>query len=210
MIFLMPNLKTSLKLILPLFLVWLWTNQPSLTPYHFRLAIAILIFYLLFRLMSGQKPSLMIEVTVLSAALLLILAATGGLNSPFFFLIYFLLFAVAAMTIFATTPTVIYTLALVFFWIKDLHSLADALQILSLLLFSTLALYFSKQRLNLLKSQREIKALEKEATSHRDGLLKIIHLTSEILADNRLPLGKTGRDHLQAIYKTAKELLEEK
>lgn len=207
MIVLMSNLKTTLKLILPIALVWFWVNQPALAQYHLRLAIAILILYLFFKLIGGSKTPLTAEIIVLSVALILIAAATGGLNSPFFFLLYFLLFAVAL--VFETIPTLIYALALACFWIKDLNSLAGALQVLSLLLFSALAIYFSKQRLNLLKSQKEVKVLEKEAVNHRHNLLKIAHLTSELLADNHLPLGKTDRDSLQTIHKTVKELLKE-
>lgn len=97
---------------------------------------------------------------------------------------------------------------------------------MSLFLIAPLAIFFSKQYLRLLESQSKIKILKvKESKlektvkneetdslfflslNFKQGLLSIIHETSELLAD----LGSfnlSQKEKLQKIHKNAKDLLE--
>ncbi|HUV72470.1 MAG TPA: hypothetical protein VMW25_05695 [Clostridia bacterium] len=211
----------SFYLSLTVLALWFWTNNPFLTSYNFYLAIFIIGSYLLAHFF---RPWLFLDTIVYTASLLLIIAGTGGLNSSFFFLIYFLLFAVAIL--YEPFLTLILTLALTLFFANQLNSLHTAMQLLSLLFFSPLAIFFGKQYLRLLESQKKIRILAKKQTALKEeieheetdsllwlslnlknGLLNIVHQASELMADNHLPLGKTARDSLRSIHETAKSLL---
>lgn len=211
----------SLYLALTVLGLWFWTSNPLTAQYNFYLAIVMVGGYLLARFFIAH---LFIDTIIYTASLLLIIVTTGGLNSSFFFLIYFLLFAVALL--FEPFLTLILTLALVFFFANQINSLHTAMQLLSLLFFSPLAIFFGRQYLRLLAAQKRVKLLTKKQTeleqeieseetdsllwlslNLKNGLMQISHLASEILADNRLPLGKTSRDSLRSIHETAKSLL---
>jgi hypothetical protein len=212
----------ALLLAAVIFLVRLWTSLPILISYSLPLAIFLAFLYFASRYIF--KKTLIVETTILIAILLLLLAVTGELNSPLFFLVYFLLFASALL--FEPPITLTLTLALALFFGQSLNSLHGALQLFSLLLFTPLAIYFGRQYLKLLEAKKQIKILgrqknqlaksleEEEGDSllwlslnFKNTLLGIIHQTSEILADNRLPLGKTSRDSLQSVHDRAKKLL---
>ncbi|MGI5825801.1 MAG: hypothetical protein ACOX50_00100 [Patescibacteria group bacterium] len=187
------------------------------------MAIIIVLAYMLLRFF--RLKSLAWDTIIYTAAALLILSSTGSLASPFFFLLYFLLFAAALL--FEPFFTLTLSLALAIFFFRELNSLQASLQILSLVFFTPLAIYFGSQYLKLLENKKAIKLLtkkgqklEKEIGNQetqsllwlsldlKNGLLSIIHQASELLADNRLPLGKSSRDSLHKIHKTAKDLLE--
>lgn len=219
----MSRFLHCLSLIATVLGLWYWVNNPTLAAYNLHLAITVVLTYMLLRFF--RLKNLTWDTIIYTAAALLILSSTGSLNSPFFFLLYFLLFAAALLFEPFFTLTLSLTMALFFF--RELNSLQASLQILSLIFFTPLAIFFGNQYLKLLESRKKIKVLslkgqklEKTITSHetqsllwlfldlKNGLLSIIHETSEILADNRLPLGKSSRDSLQKIHQTAKELLE--
>ena len=220
---LMSELLSCLYLLIVILPLWYWVNNPALAAYNLHLAIIIVLVYLVLRFLRCKN--LIWDTIIYVSAALLILSSTGSLASPFFFLLYFLLFAAALL--FEPFFTLTLTLILSLFFFRELNSLQNCLQILSLVFFAPLALYFGHQYLAVLESKNKIKklakkekklakAIENEETQSllwlsldlKEGLFKIIHESSELLADNRLPLGKYSRDNLQSIHKTAKDLLE--
>jgi len=233
-IYIRDFLSHSFYLVITVLLVWLWVNNPVLTNYNLQLTAVLVLFYFLFHFLFSKKGSgsanLILDAVVFTAILLLILTPTGGLNSPFFFLVYFLLFAAALL--FNPAITLTLTLALTLYFANSLNSIHAALQLLSLLFITPLAIFFGKQYLRLLESQEKIKVLSKrtrllslqgdalEASIKREetdsllwltlnfknGLLKIVHQVSELLSDiSHLTL--TQKEKLQSIHETAKELL---
>lgn len=208
-------------------LIWFWTTSLTLAQYNLHLVALLVTFYSLAHLLVKKKSrdGLLGDILFLIAILLLALSSTGGLGSPFFFLLYFLLFAAAML--FSPLFTLFLALFLLFFFLGEMTTVREVLQLLSLLFLTPLAVFFGQQYLKLLQAQEKIKILhlqgkrlketvEKEETESllwlslelKNGLLNIIHQATELLADNRLPLGKTGRDSLQSIHQTAKSLLE--
>ena len=161
------------------------------------------------------------DALLFTAILLLLLTTTGGLGSPFFFLLYFLLFVVALL--FDTVFTLVLSLALALFFARDFKTLRDIFQLLSLLFLTPLALYFGRQYLGLTEAQKKIKILIREGRQQekviagaetdsllwlslnlKEGLLKIIHQSSELLSDLRLNFSQ--KEKLQSVHQTAKEL----
>jgi hypothetical protein len=213
-------------LVVVIFGVWLWSGNLPLIPYSLHLVASLVAFYSLMHLLAQKKtPEQLIWDTLLFVAiLLLVLAATGGLGSPFFFLLYFLLFAAALL--FGGVFTFELAFLLIFFFIRDLRTLRDILQLFSFLFLTPLALYFGEQYLKLAEAQKKIKILRREgqelekmmaktetdsllwlSLNLKNGLLKIIHYSSELLSDlGRLNLSQ--KEKLQQIHETGKGLLE--
>lgn len=213
---------------------WYWVNNPVLFNYNLQLTAFLVCLYFIVRLFFKKnqqtEKNYIFDAIIFTIILLLIVSTTGGLNSSFFFLIYFELFAVALL--FETITTLALSLSLVLFFANSLNSSHAALQLLSLLFFTGLAVYFGKQYLKLLIAKERIKILSKKSRqltaisdqqssqiiseetdsllwlslNLKNGLLKIIHQSAELLSDiGRLtPFQK---DNLQSVHETAKNLL---
>lgn len=232
--YLSDSLKNCLYLMASVSLVWFWTGNVVLANYSLQLTAFLIIFYFIARFFLNKKgledKQYILDTTIFTAALLLILSATGGLSSPLFFLVYFLFFATALL--FDSVVTLTLTLTLTLFFASTLNSLHSALQMISLLIFSPMAIYFGKQYLHLLEAQERIKILHKEkkllstnnqqqsanlaneethsllwlSLNFKNGLLKIVHVTADLLADIG-HLSGTQKENLQSIHDTAKDLL---
>lgn len=235
---LMPNfpkttrlwLVHSLYLVLTVFFIWFWTNNAVLSLYSLQLTGLLVVLYFGLRFLLKDGKEMILDVVVFTAILLVVLASTGGLGSPLFFLVYFLLFSVALL--FDPPTTLTLTLALILFFVNSLTSTRAALQLLSLLFIAPLAIFFGKQYLRLLETQKKIKILAKKSKelsaisyqqstqlaneetntllwlslNFKNSLLPIIHLTAELLSDlGHLTLNQ--KEKLQSVHETAKELL---
>ena len=211
-------------------LVWFWANNPVLTVYNLQLTAFLVIVYFLGRLLIKKNTGLILDTIIFTAVLLLVLSSTGGLGSPLFFLVYFLLFAVSLL--FDPPITLTLTLALTLYFANSLSSIHTAIQLLSLLFISPLAIYFGKQYLKLLEAKNKIKILVKENRQHstinnqlsgnieneetnallwltldfKNNLLKIIHTSSELLSDIGF-LTYNQKEKLTSIHNSARELL---
>lgn len=229
------SLVFSLYLSVAVLCTWFWTNNPVLNNYNFQLSALLIVAYFIVRMfLKNNKNSieqgLIFDAVIITTLILLITKNTGGLNSSFFFLIYFLLFAIALL--FETITTLVLSLCLVLFFANSLNSFNSALQLLSLLFFTCLAIYFGKVYLKLLQAGQKIKILSKEkkqissenviqsniitceetnvllwlTLNFKDQILKITHQSSELLSDiGRLTI--IQKEKLQSIHETAKDLL---
>ncbi len=221
-IFLIQTFWLSLTVLL----TWIWNNRPFFANLNLLFVLVLTFLYLTVKIILGRKKpfaNLLLNTLIFISALLTIISSTGGLGSSFFFLTYFLLFAAALIFDPATTLTL--SLALALYFANNLTSSHAALQLLSLLLFTPLAIFFGRQYLKLLASQKKIKILVKEgrklekaveneetetllwlSLNLKDGLLKIIEKTSDLLTDiGRLNLMQ--KEKLQTVHQIAKELL---
>lgn len=200
-----PSLVCAFYLCLTVVVVWFWTTNLTLSNYNLHLTCIIVLLYFVLRSFIAKKPAghpdqLALEATIMTAVILLIITISGGLNSSLFFLIYFLLFATAL--IFDVITTLILTLAIALFFSGSLTSSRAAIQLSSLLFFSPLAIYFGKLYFSLLYAKYQAKQLTK--TNHimsnnitkeenlilpwltldfRNTMIKVIHLTSEMLTE---------------------------
>lgn len=172
------------------------------------------------------KINLTLDAVVFTMVILLLIASTGGLTSPLFFLIYFLMFGLALLF----EPAITFSLALamvLFFLLQPTKEepLIEALQLLSLLLITPLAMFFGKQYLRVLENEEKIKILKEEteimeeqieqeetnilmwaSLDLKKGLSEILHQTSELLADVA-HLTLRQKEKLSKVRQTASELL---
>jgi len=222
----------SAFLIVAVVLVFFWTSFPELSVYTlqlialFVLAYFINQFYFQRKKLLFSRTNLTIDAVIFTLVILLLVASTGGLSSPLFFLVYFLMFGLALL--FEPLITFSLSLAMVLFFLLQPTKeapLTEALQLLSLLLVTPLAMYFGRQYLQVLKSEEKIKILkeetqiiegeiEKEETDIllwsslelKRGLTEILHQTSELLADlSHLTLRQ--KENISKIRQTASTLL---
>ena len=225
------SLRCGLYLSLTVFFIWFWVNNPVLIRYNLQLTGIIVVVYFIGRLFSKVKKSaihptqLALDANVITSVLLLIVASTGGLNSPLFFLIYLLLFATALL--FDTLTTLILTLAVTLFFANSLTSSHAALQLFSLLLISPVAIIFGRQYASLLFAKQKIKEILQEerklegilteeetlilpwlSINFKNSLIKIVHLTSELLSDIG-HLNQNQKEKVQSVHETAKGVLTE-
>ena len=231
----------SAFLIAAVVLVFVWTNTPELSVYTLQLIALFVLAYFINQFYQRRKKqpfsriNLTLDAVVFTMVILLLIASTGGLTSPLFFLIYFLMFGLALLF----EPAITFSLAIamiLFFLLQPVKEepLTEALQLLSLLLVTPLAMFFGKQYLRLLQSQEKIKILQEETEiieeeiekEERDilmwasldlkkGLTEILDQTSILLADiahltlrQKEKLGKVRQTALD-LLKTGQKLKDE-
>ncbi len=222
----------SFFLIAAVVLVFVWTNIPGLSVYTLQLIALFVIAYFVNQFFQRRKKqslsriNLTLDAVVFTMVVLLLIASSGGLTSPLFFLIYFLMFGLALLF----EPAITFSLALamvLFFVLQPTKEspLEEAIQLLSLLLITPLAMFFGKQYLRVLEDEEKIKILkeeteimeeqiEKEETNIlmwasldlRKGLTEILHQTSDLLSDVA-HLTLRQKEKLSKVRQTALELL---
>jgi len=219
-------------LIAAVVLVFIWTNLPGLSVYTLQLIAFIVLLYFINQFYarrkkrSFSKTNLTIDAVIFILVVLLLVASTGGLTSPLFFLIYFLMFGLALL--FEPLITLSLAGAMVFYFLIQPTKeapLEEAVQLLSLLLVTPLALFFGKQYLRLLENEEKIKILQEEsqimeeeiekeetdvllwtALDLKKGLTAILNETSDLLSDlSHLSLKQ--KEKLSKIRQTATNLL---
>lgn len=222
----------SIFLIAAVVLVFVWTSHPGLSTYTLQLIALFVLayflnqFYMRRKKQAFSKINLTLDAVVFTMVVLLLVASTGGLTSPLFFLIYFLMFGLALL--FEPAITLSLALAMVlFFLLKPTKEspLYEALQLLSLLLITPLAMFFGRQYLKVLESEEKIKILQEEteimeeeikqeetdvlmwaSLDLKKGLTEILHQTSDLLADIA-HLTLRQKEKVSKIRQTASELL---
>ncbi|MBU3956826.1 hypothetical protein KKI19_00895 [Patescibacteria group bacterium] len=222
----------SAFLIAAVVLVFVWTNTLGLSVYTLQLIALFVLAYFINQFYQRRKKqpfskiNLTLDAVVFTMVILLLIASTGGLTSPLFFLIYFLMFGLALLF----EPAITFSLALamvLFFVLQPAKEalLVEALQLLSLLLITPLAMFFGKQYLRVLENEEKIKILEEETEIMEEqieqeetdvlmwaslelkrGLTEILHQTSELLSDlSHLTLRQ--KEKLSKVRQIASELL---
>ncbi|MFZ5366536.1 MAG: hypothetical protein ACOZBZ_04645 [Patescibacteria group bacterium] len=214
-----------LFLLSAVFLTFAWTQSPILQAFTLQLIAILVIFYFLNHLFAAKKLRLTMAIDglILSLVTLLLVSQTGGLSSPLFFLIYILLFGLSLL--FDPLVTLIFALALCFFFYQQVVNLNAFLQVIGLLLITPLALFFGRQYLKVLEEKELIKilslkkqSLEKEvgqqeedtllwiSLTFKEHVLKILDTSSNLLADVGR-LSQFQKENLQKIHESAKRLL---
>jgi len=222
----------TLFLVAAVVLVFIWTNLPALSVYTLQLIALFVIayfvnqFYFRRKKLLFSKINLTIDAVIFTMVVLLLVSSTGGISSPLFFLLYFLMFGLALF--FEPAITFSLALAIVIFFLfqpSKEEPLADALQVLALLLITPLAMFFGKQYLRVLENEEKIKILEEETQILEEeiekeetdillwstlelkrGIIEILHQTSELLSDvSHLTLKQ--KEKLSKIRQTASNLL---
>lgn len=156
----------TLFLITAVIVAFFWTSSPVLSVYTLQLtAVFVLLFFAnqFFARHRKKEFNRTLDAVVFTMVVLLLVVSTGGLTSPLFFLVYFLMFGLALL--FEPLITVSLAVAMVLFFFvtpTKQEMTAEIFQLVSLLLITPLALFFSTQYLKLLESEEKIKILKEE------------------------------------------------
>ncbi len=169
-------LLETVFLLTALGLTFFWTNDPHLSYYTLQLVAFFLLLFFLNQFIARRRKkriNLTIDATIFILVIFLLIGSSGGLSSPLFFLVYFLMFGLALLF----DPLITFSLALamtiVFFLSPSKQSLMEEIwQLVSLLLITPLALFFSKKYLQLLEDEEKIKVLKTESKALNQAITK--------------------------------------
>ena len=95
----MPFLLHTIFLGLALFLTYLWTQSPSLSPFTLQLVGITILSYFGLKMLFSKATKLLnaLDAVVLTSLTFLLVISTGSLASPLFFILYFLLFGLSLL-----------------------------------------------------------------------------------------------------------------
>ncbi|MBI2310783.1 hypothetical protein HYU90_03135 [Candidatus Collierbacteria bacterium] len=189
-------------LFLSLGLTYLWTKNPSLSPFNLQATGLLILFYFVTKFVTGKAKGAQntLDAIIFTTITFLIVTTTGGVHSPVFFLLYFLLFALSLL--FEPIQSIILSLLLIALFGYDLSNNFDNLALINLItLFLTtpIAMIFGKKYLQTLEDLGRIKQLnqiisEEETdtllwltTRARPTLISLLDTTSLIISSNLLP-----------------------
>lgn len=192
----------TLFLILSLGLTFLWTKNPSLSPFNLQATGTLILFYFVTRLVTGKTKGAQnsLDAIIFTTITFLIVITTGGVHSPVFFLLYFLLFALSLL--FEPVQAIILSLLLIAIFGFDLshnYNNLALINLITLFLTTPIAMIFGKKYLQTLEDLGKIKQLnqvisEEEtdtllwlSTKAKPTLISLLDTTSQIISTNLLP-----------------------
>lgn len=206
-------------------ITYFWSTNRALTPYTLQLVGFLVIFYFLSRPLTKTRIHLAtgLDGLIFAVVTLILVYQTGGITSPVFFLLYILLFGLSLL--FDPLITLTFALTLCFLFYHQVVDINGFLEVVSLLIITPVALFFSKQYLKVLENEEKIKIIlvkkkeleKKVADDEKDTLLwltlnfkqhinQILDTSSNLLADvGRLTI--LQREELHKIHESAKRLL---
>ena len=199
----------TLFLILSLGLTYLWTRNPSLSPFNLQATGLLILFYFVTKFVTGKPAESAgkakgaqntLDAIIFTTITFLIVTTTGGVHSPVFFLLYFLLFALSLL--FEPIQSIILSLLLIALFGYDLSNNFDnpaLINLITLFLTTPIAMIFGKKYLQTLEDLGKIKQLNKIiseeetdtllwlTTRARPTLISLLDTTSLIISSNLLP-----------------------
>ena len=128
----MPFFLHTIFLSLSLFLTYLWTQNPSLSPFTLQLVGLTILSYFGLKMLFSKAARLLnaLYAIVLTSLAFLLVITTGSLNSPLFFILYFLLFGLSLL--FEPTQAFLVSLLLTVFLLINHQDLLDTTAIINL------------------------------------------------------------------------------
>lgn len=172
------SLRHTSFLITSIIAIWVWSNTPSLNIYNLQLTGALTLLYFAFKKFSrpvNHKKFDVSSTVILNSICLLLIFSTGGVLSPLFFLLDFLLITIALLLEPRQALVSSLLLASLFLWQnQNTLNTEKIINIVSLLLMTPVAIIFSNNYLENLKSQGRIQVLEEAIKEEEaDSLLWI-------------------------------------
>lgn len=156
--------RTSLLLAISIMAIWLWSITPALNIYNLQLTGVFMLLYFVtkkFSLSPSRKSFDFTSTVILNSICLLLIFSTGGATSSLFFLLDFLLITIALLIEPGQAVVASVLLASLFLWQEwGVLDTARIINIISLLLMTPVAIIFSNNYLENLKSQGRIQVLE--------------------------------------------------
>lgn len=156
--------RTSLLLAISIMAIWLWSITPALNIYNLQLTGVFMLLYFVtkkFSRTANRKSFDFTSTVILNSICLLLIFSTGGATSSLFFLLDFLLITIALLIEPGQAVVASVLLASLFLWQEwGVLDTARIINIISLLLMTPVAIIFSNNYLENLKSQGRIQVLE--------------------------------------------------
>lgn len=156
--------RTSLLLAISIMAIWLWSITPALNIYNLQLTGVFMLLYFVTKKFSrtpNRKSFDFTSTVILNSICLLLIFSTGGATSSLFFLLDFLLITIALLIEPGQAVVASVLLASLFLWQEwGVLDTARIINIISLLLMTPVAIIFSNNYLENLKSQGRIQVLE--------------------------------------------------
>lgn len=225
----MPFLLHTIFLGLALWLTYLWTQNPSLSPFTLQLVGLTILSYFGLKMIFSKAGRLLnaLDAIVLTSLTFLLVISTGSFKSPLFFILYFLLFGLALL--FEPVQAFMVSLLLTAFLLASNTSSLDTsslVNLATLFLVSPIAVTLGRKYLETLEKNGRIKildrALAKEETDTliwlttraKPTMVSLIDTTSELIATSTIPFRlkeklKLLHQDLIALHSSAKELEDE-
>jgi hypothetical protein len=157
------------------FLTWVWTTNPQLSFYTLQLIAGLILVYFFKNLKKPKasyrqydKVNKSLDALILTMVILLLVFSTGGLNSPLFFLVYFLLFGISFL--FEPPLSIGLSLILIVFFLTEVKSANQLVQLVSLVFVAPLAWFFGQQYLQNLTAQKRAKFFQKKWLDNEKSL----------------------------------------
>lgn len=158
------SLRSSLLLGVSILAIWLWSITPALNIYNLQLTGVFMLLYFVTKKFSRSPNHKSFDFTatvILNSICLLLIFSTGGATSSLFFLLDFLLITVALLIEPRQAAVASVLLASLFLWQEwGVLDTARIVNIISLLLMTPVAIIFSNNYLENLKSRGRIQVLE--------------------------------------------------
>ncbi len=173
-----PSLRHTALLTASIVAIWIWSSSSSLNIYNLQLTGALTLLYFAFTKFSrpvNHRKSAVSSTVILNSICLLLVFSTGGVLSPLFFLLDFLLITIALLLEPRQALVSSLLLAFLFLWQnQNTLNTEKIINIVSLLLMTPVAIIFSNNYLENLKSQGRIQVLEEAIKEEEaDSLLWI-------------------------------------
>lgn len=198
----MPFLLHTIFLSLALLLTYLWTKNPSLSPFTLQLVGLTILSYFGLKMIFSKAGKLLnaLDAIVLTSLTFLLVISTGSLKSPLFFILYFLLFGLALL--FEPVQAFLVSLLLTAFLLLNHTGSLDTsslVNLATLFLVSPIAVTLGHKYLETLEKTGRIKILDQKlakeetdtliwlTTRAKPTLTSLIDTTSEIIVSNALP-----------------------
>lgn len=158
------TLRSSIIMTVSILAIWFWSSLPALNIYNLQLTGVFMLLYFVtkkFSRSANHKNFDFTSTVILNSICLLLIFSTGGVTSPLFFLLNFLLIIIALLIEPSQAAVTSLLLAALFYWQNRARlGTVELINIFSLLLMTPVAVIFSKNYLENLKSQGRIQVLE--------------------------------------------------
>ncbi len=171
----------SVLLSVIILLIFAWTQSTTLDHYNLQLTGVIILLYFASKLFLRRiNHSFFFATIVLVSIVLLLIFSSGGVSSPLFFILEFLLFAIALLLSPNQAATASLLIVSIFLY-QNFNNLTSTIiiDLISLILVTPLAMFFSKSYLKYLSSQGKITFLKEAIKDEETNSLLWISTTAK-------------------------------
>ena len=207
-------------LILAVFFPFYWSNQTYMSKFSLQLVALLILIFVFHNWLAKKRQNSdpiqiyqnIINITIITIVTVILILSTGGAGSMLFWLLNFLLFFVAVFFRAGAAFTLSLAVGTAFLLNEPQLSTQQLINIISLLLMTPLASFFSTQYRRLITAQKEIEVLSNQANSLEQSTLiwlaldfrRQIEKAIDLLSQISVPYHQ--RERLNELYQDIKAL----